>query len=563
MLATVLGAATGAALFAGTAALGGYGDPDQVALSVFASHLVSELVLVSFFMEHSIHSGDSGPIERGLRWATTLTVALVAFLPSDLPALVFLVMPVVGWGALRAPMREALWQLVAVATMANTLSTFGLGPFQRLSTLDHRGAELATLPEQVFVLGCAVCIPFAMAVARQQHGAWQIAKERTRLERIVESATGTATSSPTRPEDHPVQPRCRGAAGYARSEVLGRFPDLFSSPEEIARQARHFGVPADLRHVSLALAEPDVGRVDWIYVHQDGSTRDVSVSLVQIMDKDQVVGYVCTAEDISERVRTQAALEAALATERRAVSRLTESTEQRRVRLQRQPRAAHPDHQHRGLPRAARRRRVRRGPTAAAGGPAIEANSHRLLELIDDLLTLSSVESLDLDLSRRPVDLREVVRRAGERVTREADERRQHLDLVVPDEPVIVLGDEPHLQRMVANLAVNAVKFTPEGGTITLRVVPRGDGGVIEVQDTGVGISAEERPLLFNRFYRTSYAQAEAVKGSGLGLSIARSIAHLHGARISAVSEPGQGSVFSVSFEATPHSAGQGTLLGL
>jgi signal transduction histidine kinase len=130
-------------------------------------------------------------------------------------------------------------------------------------------------------------------------------------------------------------------------------------------------------------------------------------------------------------------------------------------------------------------------------------------------------------------------------------ERSQALDLQLPDHPVVVLGDEDHLHRMVANLASNAVKFTPPGGTVTLRVRADGRGSSIEVEDTGVGIPVEEQGHLFNRFFRSSYAQAEAVKGSGLGLSIARSIAQLHGAQISATSAPGEGSVFSVRFEAT------------
>jgi signal transduction histidine kinase len=131
----------------------------------------------------------------------------------------------------------------------------------------------------------------------------------------------------------------------------------------------------------------------------------------------------------------------------------------------------------------------------------------------------------------------------------DATERHQRLDVDVPGDPVVVLGDQEHLERMVSNLATNAVKFTPEGGHITLRVRTEGLQVAIEVQDTGVGFPEEERSLLFNRFYRTTHAQTEAVNGSGLGLSIARSIAHLHGARISARSTPGQGSTFTVIFD--------------
>ena len=154
-----------------------------------------------------------------------------------------------------------------------------------------------------------------------------------------------------------------------------------------------------------------------------------------------------------------------------------------------------------------------------------------------------------MQLSKQPVDLREVIRRSGQKVHVDATERGQQLDVDVPRDPVVVLGDEEHLERMVSNLATNAVKFTPDGGRITLRVRAEGPRAAIEVQDTGVGIPEEERSLLFNRFYRATHAQTEAVSGSGLGLSIARSIAHLHGARISARSTPGQGSTFTVTFD--------------
>ena len=154
-----------------------------------------------------------------------------------------------------------------------------------------------------------------------------------------------------------------------------------------------------------------------------------------------------------------------------------------------------------------------------------------------------------MELDPEPVDLRSVVRRAAGGVHGEATQRGQQVEVQVPDGPVVVLGDEDHLERMVTNLATNAVKFTPLGGRITLRVRQDGPGHAIEVEDTGVGIPDEEQALLFNRFYRCSYAEAEAIKGSGLGLSIARSIAQRHGARIGATSTPGVGSVFTVSFE--------------
>ncbi len=264
-----------------------------------------------------------------------------------------------------------------------------------------------------------------------------------------------------------------------------------------------------------------------------------------------VIGYLSTAEDITERVRAQRTIEAALQTERRAVAHLTEIDRTKDAFVSsvshelRTPITNIVGYLELLLDGAY-------GETTVPQNAAlsrIDSNSHRLLELIDNLLTLSSLESLDVQMAKQPVDLREVIFRSSEKVNPDASERGHHLDVDVPSDPVVVLGDEEHLERMVSNLATNAVKFTPDGGRITLRVRAEGPTYAIDVQDTGVGIPEEERSLLFNRFYRTTHAQSEAINGSGLGLSIARSIAQLHGARISARSTPGQGSTFTVTFE--------------
>ena len=100
------------------------------------------------------------------------------------PGAVFFVLPVIGWGALRAPMREALWQLVVVATIASILIQFDRGPFQDLAVIRDRPAELETGPQMAFLLGCAlVCLPFAMAVARSRQSAAEVDSERERLRR--------------------------------------------------------------------------------------------------------------------------------------------------------------------------------------------------------------------------------------------------------------------------------------------------------------------------------------------------------------------------------------------
>jgi PAS domain S-box-containing protein len=380
-----------------------------------------------------------------------------------------------------------------------------------------------------------------------------VASERERLRRIVSGARGMAIIET---DQHGMitlfNPGAEQLLGYTEEELLGLKADMFHAPEEVARQAELLGVPATLADVAIASTDPGLGPRDWRYVRKDGQVRTMSMTLASMTDNTgNVVGYLSTAEDITERVRAQSALEAALQTERRAVAHLTEIDRTKDAFV------SSVSHELRtpitnivGYLELLLDGEY--GDTTSPQHEAlgrIDTNSHRLLDLIDNLLTLSSLESLDVQLFKQPVDLREVIQRSSERVHSDVSERGQHLDVQVPTQPVVVLGDETHLERMVSNLATNAVKFTPDGGRITLRLRTEGPKCQIEVQDTGVGIPEEERSQLFNRFYRTTHAQSAAVNGSGLGLSIARSIAHLHGARISARSTPGQGSTFVVTFE--------------
>jgi len=561
--ACLVGALVGASVFGVTAAVTDFGEPGAVAAATFIVHLTSQLILLGLFMEEFRHPGFGGRAERTVRWSLSLAVTVAAFLPTTVPSLVFLVLPLIGWTALRSPMREALWQLVVVCWIAATLTSLGYGPFVSIYAIRDRSPELASAPLQGFMLGCAlVCIPFAMAVGRQRRSATEADNERERLRRIVEGAIGTVII-----ESDPVgritlfNPGAQAILGYAQEEVLGRTPAMFFTDEEIARHAALLGVPPDLRQVSLASALPENGPRDWNYRAKDGQVRTLSANVVPITDNNrQVVAYLATGDDITKRADAQVALETALAAERKAVANLTEVDRTKDAFVSsvshelRTPITNIVGYLELLLDGAY-------GATTAPQHEAlgrIDTNSHRLLELIDDLLTLSQIESLDVELASQPVDLREVVRRVASEIRHDLLARGQQLELDLPPEPAVVHGDQAHLQRMVSNLATNAVKFTPTGGSITLRVVAAGTSYALEVQDTGVGIPDEEQALLLNRFFRSSYAQTEAIQGSGLGLSIARSIAQRHGARIRATSRVGRGSVFTVSFERQPAVDGWG-----
>jgi len=174
----------------------------------------------------------------------------------------------------------------------------------------------------------------------------------------------------------------------------------------------------------------------------------------------------------------------------------------------------------------------------------------RLSTLVSDLLVLSRVESEEEALERRPVDLRGTLRETAGRLSPDTRGRDVEFLLVLPKDPITILGDEESLRQVVDNLLDNALKYTPDGGRIELRLLTAGDEVIIEIEDTGIGIGGAHLDRIFERFYRVDKARSRELGGTGLGLSIVKHITNAHGGRVSVVSEPGRGSTFRVSLPA-------------
>jgi PAS domain S-box-containing protein len=175
----------------------------------------------------------------------------------------------------------------------------------------------------------------------------------------------------------------------------------------------------------------------------------------------------------------------------------------------------------------------------------IDRNARRLMRLVGDLLFVAQVEAGTLSLERGEVDLAAVGADSVEAARPRADS--QGVLLALDAEPLELQGgDHDRLGQLVDNLVSNALKFTPEGGRIGVRIAREGEEALIEVSDTGTGIEAEELEHLFERFYRARAATEAAVPGIGLGLSICLAIAEGHDGSISIASEVGVGTTFSV-----------------
>lgn len=173
---------------------------------------------------------------------------------------------------------------------------------------------------------------------------------------------------------------------------------------------------------------------------------------------------------------------------------------------------------------------------------AIGSETKRMARIVSDLLLLAEVEAGQLE-RREKVPLKEILRGELERVKPLAGSRQIVLG---HQEDISVSGDAQMLRILLGNLVDNAIKYTPDGGTITLSLFREGDWARLEVADTGIGIAPEHLPHIFDRFYRVDKARSRASGGTGLGLAIVKGIAEQHDGMVTVTSEPGKGSKFSV-----------------
>ena len=177
-----------------------------------------------------------------------------------------------------------------------------------------------------------------------------------------------------------------------------------------------------------------------------------------------------------------------------------------------------------------------------------DAEVDRLTQLIEELLELSRIESGEVPLSRAPTDVAALLSDVVERMRPQAARKHQALSLEVDGGVGQAELDAARLERAIVNLIHNAIKFTPEDGSVTVRA-HREEGRLqIEVSDSGIGIAASELPRLFERFYKVDQSRANA--GSGLGLALVKHAVETHGGSVSVESELGRGSTFRLSLPA-------------
>jgi heavy metal sensor kinase len=172
--------------------------------------------------------------------------------------------------------------------------------------------------------------------------------------------------------------------------------------------------------------------------------------------------------------------------------------------------------------------------------------SRRTATLIDELLLLARGDAGRETHELEVLDARALVREAAEQATAMGGTKSVRVKLELSAEELPVEASEVKLRRLLLIVVDNAVKYTPSGGTVTLSAGREGSAVTIAVADTGVGISADDLPHIFERFWRADKVRSRDEGGAGLGLPIARQIAEQHGASLDVRSEPGRGSVVTV-----------------
>jgi signal transduction histidine kinase len=174
----------------------------------------------------------------------------------------------------------------------------------------------------------------------------------------------------------------------------------------------------------------------------------------------------------------------------------------------------------------------------------IEQQATRLKKLIEALLDISRIQNDQLMITRAQIDLDMLARRMVREV--QPTLRQHSIEFHGSPAPLLIEGDELRLEQVLQNIIQNAVKYSPAGGAITVRVEARGDQACVSVTDQGIGIPQASLPLLFQRFYRADNADSQHISGMGVGLYVVKEIVRLHGGDIEVTSAEGEGSTFTI-----------------
>lgn len=184
----------------------------------------------------------------------------------------------------------------------------------------------------------------------------------------------------------------------------------------------------------------------------------------------------------------------------------------------------------------------------------IEQAGQRLISLIDDILDLSTIEAGYLELQKTNIDVAVMLQNLSDLVKEWARKEKVEVSLNLGPDLCALYADERRIKQILLNLVRNAINHTPEGGTITLSALHKGEDILLRVADTGSGITPEDQQRIFRPFERGEISQPGSGRGAGLGLTLVKNIVELHGGSVTLDSEEDKGSVFTITLPCSHHS---------
>jgi PAS domain S-box-containing protein len=328
--------------------------------------------------------------------------------------------------------------------------------------------------------------------------------------------------------------------GWTAAEAVGEPVSMLAPPEH---SEEPFSLLEQVRDGKGFLHQEVVRQ------RKDGGLLDISLTLSPVRDSaGKVVGASAISRDITERKQAERELERLLVLEREQNEQLRELDRLKDEFV------ALVSHELR-TPLTSIRGYLELVLDGEAGDltdeqrqflGVVERNAHRLLALVGDLLFLAQIEAGKLALEIGAVDLAAIASESVETAGPFAEQREIKLSLATGPTPLLA-GDRARLGQLFDNLISNALKFTPEGGQVDLRLRTLRGRAVVEIRDSGIGIPASEQKNLFERFFRSSNATQRQIQGTGLGLAICKAIVEAHGGRISVSSEENVGTTFRIS----------------
>jgi PAS domain S-box-containing protein len=321
--------------------------------------------------------------------------------------------------------------------------------------------------------------------------------------------------------------------GYAREAIVGQHISRLFTPEDVRRGMPDYELEVARRDT---VAEDDV----WM-MRADGSRFWAAGAVTAIRgDEGELLGYGKLLRDRTDQKEQVETL-------RNQVMALQKADEHKNIFLStlshelRNPLAP--------LVNALQLIRMAGPESEALHYPIklIERQVEFIRRLVDDLLDITRISAGKMQLTARPLDLREVLARAVENVDSTIAERRHELTVNILPASMPLRGDPDRLLQVFVNLLGNAAKYTPEGGALQLQGMVEGEEAVVRIKDNGVGISEDMQPRIFDLFTQAENALSRSQDGLGIGLSVVKQLVALHGGSIQVRSEgTGKGSEFVV-----------------